>query len=165
MRRYQWGDNFASRVINEPFLEIGLGQLEELDELEITWPTGQVQRILNIPADGSYLVLTEPEVIQVNPATRHTTADGQSTISIIAQPVDEQGNPTHQNVTIEAVYFEDIPTDQTEWLAPVQQDTTGTSSRQLRAPTTPGSVVIEITVEQEDGTFVPYRIRPRIWFD
>jgi len=165
LRRYQWGDNFASRVINEPFLEIGMGPLEDLDELLITWPTGHVQRVLNIPADGSHLLFTEPEVIRVEPASRHIAADGQSTLSILAQPMDDQGNPTHQNVDFEVLYYEDIPAEQIEWIAPAQKDASGTSSRQLRAPNTPGSVVVEISVEQEDGSFVPYLIRPRIWFD
>lgn len=45
---------------SEPVLRFGLGSLEGVDELEVTWPLGEVERFTDLPA-GSRVTLTQGE--------------------------------------------------------------------------------------------------------
>ncbi len=55
---YHWvtaGDGYLCR--NELVLQIGLGQMTQIDEMVIEWPSGTVQTIRNISADRRMLVI------------------------------------------------------------------------------------------------------------
>jgi enediyne biosynthesis protein E4 len=47
---------------NEPTIHIGLGEIDQLDELEVHWPSGIVQRLKNVPADQRLVVEEAGEV-------------------------------------------------------------------------------------------------------
>lgn len=51
------GNSFAGQ--SDPRVHFGLGQAAVIEELEVRWPSGQVQRLVNSPAD-QVLELTEP---------------------------------------------------------------------------------------------------------
>jgi hypothetical protein len=36
---------------NDPRIQFGLGKRTKIESLEITWPSGQVDRLTNIPVD------------------------------------------------------------------------------------------------------------------
>ncbi len=54
---------------SEPVLHFGLGDVARIDQLKVTWPSGQEQTFANLPADQRF-VITEPAA----PTSRPTTA-------------------------------------------------------------------------------------------
>jgi hypothetical protein len=36
---------------NDPRIQFGLGKRTKIDSLEVTWPSGQIDRLMNVPVD------------------------------------------------------------------------------------------------------------------
>lgn len=51
----QTGDGYLAK--NEPVLFFGLGPAEKVDQLQLTWPSGLKQTLINLPADTRWLVV------------------------------------------------------------------------------------------------------------
>jgi hypothetical protein len=48
------GGSYASA--GDPRLHFGLGPARTIEDLEIRWPSGRVDRFRNLPADAGYLI-------------------------------------------------------------------------------------------------------------
>jgi enediyne biosynthesis protein E4 len=48
------GGSFESAA--DPRIHLGLGLAERVEELEIRWPSGRVDRFHDLPADGRFLI-------------------------------------------------------------------------------------------------------------
>ena len=64
MRETKAGSSYASQ--NDSRLHFGLGDLKQVDELEIRWPSGKIDKFSKLPAN-QILVVDEQQGIQKNP--------------------------------------------------------------------------------------------------
>lgn len=48
---------------NEPTIDIGLGEYDLVDQIEVHWPSGQIQSFTNVPANATYLVIEHDELL------------------------------------------------------------------------------------------------------
>ncbi|MDH5493727.1 MAG: VCBS repeat-containing protein, partial [Myxococcales bacterium] len=134
-------------------VDLPTGLAPALDEIRVSWPSGLVQLAGPFPA-GVPVTIHEPEILILDPPSRHLPADGLSIATIGIRPVDPRGEPREGLVAIEAI------SGSPDWLGPVRRDPDGIHRRSFRASSSPGSVVLELSI---DG--IPLRIRPRIWLD
>jgi len=152
-RAFVYGSHGAPQVTDAPTLDVPTGSAAVLDEVIVRWPSGLVRRWTNLPV-GASATLEEPAALTIDPPSRRVPADGTSTVTVTVRPVNEAGAPRRAaSVTIGSL------SSTAAWVGPTQVDADGVATRVLRAPATPGSDVIVVTV---DGT--PWRVRPRVWF-
>lgn len=149
---FVYGGHGAPQVTDAPTLDVAAGSAAVLDEVVVRWPSGLVRRWTGVPV-GTPRTLEEPAALTITPASRRVEADGLALLAVAVRPVDESGAPRAASVDIEA-----LPPG-VNWLGPTQVDAAGVATRALRAPASPGSAVIRVTV---DG--VAWRVRPRVWF-
>lgn len=62
-----------------PELILGLGDAKKIDRLEIRWPSGQVERLRNLPVDATLTITEGSEEVQTSGLT--PTADAPTTAS------------------------------------------------------------------------------------
>ena len=146
------GGTGAPLSLSQPMLFAGLGTATQADTVEILWPSGLMHRVHGL-AQGQLHTIEEPSLISVTPSSRHLPADGQSTVTVTVTPRDESGALVPGAVSIE------LPFGEGQWADSAMEDQM-TWTRTLIAPSTPGSSVVEVTI---DGVSVP--IRPRIFWD
>lgn len=152
-RAFVYGGHGAPQVTDAPTLDVPTGTATVLDEVIVRWPSGLVRRWTNLPV-GASATLEEPAALTIDPPSRRVPADGTSTVTVTVRPVDEAGAPRRAaSVTIGSL------SSAAAWAGPTLVGADGVATRVLRAPATPGSDVIVVTV---DGT--PWRVRPRVWF-
>ncbi len=77
-------------IFTPPVSFVGLGPLQELELLEVTWPTGVVQRLTRVAA-GQRLTVTEPPAFRIDPPSRHLPADGAARFELVMMPRDASG--------------------------------------------------------------------------
>lgn len=152
-RAYQVGAHFGPQVSGDRVVDVSLGPAERLDRLEVHWPSGYVQSVRNLQA-GRRHVVEEPQLVSIRPESRRVAANGTSEVEIVVRPHSRDSRPVEATVEIRA------PFHWVDWTGPVEPGGDGSYRRRLVAPRTPGSAVLEISV---DGT--PLRVRPRVWFE
>jgi len=42
-------------------VHVGLGQHDHIDTLQLRWPTGRLQTLLNVPAGGTLIIEESPD--------------------------------------------------------------------------------------------------------
>ena len=152
-RAFVYGGHGAPQVTDAPTLDVATGSAAVIDEVIVRWPSGLVRRWTDLPV-GAPRTLEEPAALAITPPSRRVAADGTSLVTIAVRPVDEAGAPrVATSVAIES------PSPVAAWVGPTRVDAAGLATRALRAPASPGSAVIQVTV---DG--VAWRVRPRVWF-
>ena len=97
--------------------------------------------------------MREPEFVTIEPATRAVQAGSADSITIRVRPVGDSGAPRTAAVSIGQL------SEKAPWDGPESVEADGTVVRRLRAPASPGSTAVVVSI---DGKQV--RIRPRIWF-
>jgi hypothetical protein len=136
--------NYATPVhAVEPVVFVGLGTLDRAPRIRVTWPSGIVQELTDLPADRAH-VLTEPLGFAIDPPTRHAPADGRSQVVLRVTP------PAGARVTAHLRGPGALSLSQEGEHHVVR----------VTAPPTPGQATITLAV---DGT--PLRVRPRLWWD
>ena len=124
-----------------------------VDRVEITWPSGYVQELLNLPTDQIHEIV-EPELIQLSSDDRHLRANGQAelTVTATARTPDGAANPA-------AVVSIELASGTGTWIGPAVQ--VGDHwERVLQAPNRSGHARVEVRV---DGA--PLWVVPRVWWD
>jgi hypothetical protein len=138
---------------SEPYLFSAI-PTGETGAFEITWPTGQVQRIENA-AGNTLNIIEEPPLVTLSTKSRHLPADGNSELRVDVFPRDISGNLRNtEEVEVAIAYGE------ATWKTPMISDETGSWYGVLQAPMDEGTTLLEITI---DGKRV--EIRPRVWWD
>lgn len=134
---------------SDPLSFLGLGVATEA-EVEVHWPSGVVQRVPGLAADARH-TLIEPELIEVEPASRRSRADGRSEVVVRVWPRATDGSVRAATVGVVvdgAGTVVDLAPDGLGWRAVV------------RAPSVAGSGRVIVTI---DG--VVAGIAPRLWWD
>ncbi|MFO0626392.1 MAG: FG-GAP-like repeat-containing protein [Polyangiales bacterium] len=149
-RRYVGGLSAPLTVV-APMVFLGLGPAARVARLEVTWPSGHVQRVDDVP--GRQVVdLVEPETLTLSPSTRHAPADGRAVVTVRVTPRDPAGRPRpNARVTLALTgpgTLSAVEPDGDGWRATVT------------APARPGSTVITARVDDR-----AIGVRPRIWWD
>ena len=153
-RTYWVGTRFSPQVADSGLLDVALGAAHAADTIRVTWPSGYVQEVHGLAA-GQRRVVEEPALVTLDPPSRHVRAGAPDGVRITVRAVDPAGSPrSGAGISVRAL----DPALAWEGPASVQPD--GSVVRVLRAPAHAGSTAIEVSV---DG--VPYRVRPRVWFD
>lgn len=142
---------FSPQAVSEPLVFVGTGSALAAARVTITWPSGVVQELLDVPT-GGVVTVVEPRLFALEPAGRHLPADGQSVAAVRVTPHALDGS-----VRAAAEVRAELH-GPGQLVGPIR-DGDGWLV-QLVAPATPGSTVIAVTV---DG--VPVGVRPRIWWD
>lgn len=124
-------------------LFFGMGEAD-LAEVRVDWPSGIVQTLTEVEP-GQHLVIEEPRVVDVMPASRHVLADGTDEASVWVRP--ERGGLAEVVVRVDG---EPQPLEASEKGVFV--------ARWSR--TKVGAAVIEVRIDGE-----PLEVRPRVWFD
>ncbi len=62
---------------NDPRIQFGLGKRSKIDSLEITWPSGQVDKLTNVPID-SIIAVKEGTGIVPHPFPKFAPAGGRA---------------------------------------------------------------------------------------
>lgn len=138
-------------VLSAPRLYVGLGAEAVAAQLRITWPSGTVQALQNVPAGA--LTVTEPPSLTVLSETRHAPADGRSTVRVRVTPRAPDGSVRRDAQVALAVAHGAGVVSGGAWEGEAWEAV-------VTAPAAPGSAVLEVRV---DG--VPLGVRPRIWWD
>jgi len=147
------GNAISPRVVSQPLVFFGTGAADTVGTLRVTWPSGHVQTLQDLPAEGVH-VIEEPPLITLDPPSRHLPAGSAAEMRIQVRPHDTFGAPLDAVVTIEA------PWGEATFAGPIEESGEHVWERRLVAPEEAGSSVIEVTING-----VPLGIRPRIWWD
>lgn len=147
------GGFYPVATVVEPLLFVGLGNVSAAERVRITWPSGLVQELHDVPA-GALHTITEPSLIEIEPASRHIRAGSNDVATICVTPRDSGGGVrADANVEVAVVTGDATLAAPAVW--------TGSEWQAQVAPgAAAGSSVIEVRV---DGHALG--IRPRIWFD
>jgi hypothetical protein len=133
-----------------PMLFVGLGAATAAARVRITWPTGQVQEIADLPSGMTHTIV-EPDFLVFDPPARTAPADGAATIALVITPRDPAGALRRDaKVQVKIVH------GATAAVSPVTSDGAGFHVT-LTAPPQPGDSVLEVSV---DG--VASGVRPRL---
>lgn len=128
---------------NQPLLFLGAGASKQIARVRVTWPSGVVQELTDLPVDRA-LSVTEPLGFSIDPPSRHVRADGRSAVTLRVTP------PAGQTVGARLRGPGSVA---------VTRDGDAWAVRVVSAPTA-GSATVTLTL---DG--VELRVRPRIWWD
>lgn len=150
--RYVAGGIGSPFAISEPLVFVGLGRAESASRVRITWPSGTVQELTDVPAGAVHRV-SEPRVLSLVPATRHAAADGSSEIVVTVTPRDLQGGLRPGAIVTATLVGAGT-------LQGPTANGDGSFDIRLVAPASPGSAALDVTI---DG--VPLGVRPRVWWD
>ncbi len=145
------GKHSNPMFVSEPLTFLGLGTASKAHAIEITWPSGFVQRVEDLEA-GKLHNLTEPPTLSISESDRTLEANGTDEVTIVVTPRHPDGSLRTAPVEIALL------AGTGEFIGPTTETEEGWE-RTLRAPTTAGSAVIEATI---DGAAI--RVRPRIWW-
>lgn len=139
-------------VYSEPMVFAGLGAAARASLVRVTWPSGHVQELRDVPA-GAMHTVTEPALLAVEPAGRHLPADGRSVATVRVTPRRPDGSPrTDARVEVALAHGGGAVTP-ARW-------TGGAWEATVTAPAARGSSVVEVRV---DGAALG--VRPRLWWD
>ena len=69
---------------NDPRIQFGLGKRAKIDSAEITWPSGQIEKLTNVPID-SIIAVKEGAGIVSHPFPKVTLRAGGATKKAAAQ--------------------------------------------------------------------------------
>ncbi|MDP3217012.1 MAG: FG-GAP-like repeat-containing protein [Deltaproteobacteria bacterium] len=138
-------------VVSAPKVFIGLGRATRAARLRITWPSGTVQELRDVPMGA--LRVEEPPSISLDPAGRHVPADGRSTVRLRVTPRSADG-AVRDGARVEAT----VRYGAGQVTGGAWRD--GAWEATVTAPSAAGSGVLEVRV---DG--VALGVRPRLWWD
>jgi|GEM_PF-453928 len=139
-------------VFSPPMVFAGLGAATQASRVRVTWPSGLVQELRNVPA-GTMHTIEEPSFIAVAPSGRHLPADGRATATVRVTPRAPDGT-LRPDARVEIALAHGAGT-----ITPARW--TGTAwEATVTAPSMRGSSVVEVRV---DGAAA--RVRPRLWWD
>jgi hypothetical protein len=137
---------------SEALVFVGTGKATSVADIQIEWPSGHFQTHINVPSEGVQ-TFEEPPIVTLSDESRQLPADGLSEMVIHVQPYLPHGvKDGESSVTIDPLAGPGTFTGPT-----VFED--GSWQRALRAPTSPGSSVIEIAIGGKT-----LGIMPRIWW-
>ncbi len=151
LRRYVGGVS-NPYVVSDPHVFLGLGPVDRVERLQVTWPSGTVQELRGLGAGRTYDV-TEPAALTIEPAGRHAPADGRSVITVRVTPRALDG-------TVRADAAVELSIAGPGTLGAPVRDGAGWTA-QVTAPATRGSSAV-ITA-RVDGRALG--VRPRLWWD
>ncbi len=123
---------------------LAVGALDRAD-VTVTWPSGVRQSLRSLPT-GAYAAVEEPRVLTVAP--RVAPADGTARVEVVVDAAAAGALAATIGCSGACA-----------WEGPATTDATGRTHRWLVAPTTPGSVRVEVAL---DG--VALAVRPRVRF-
>ena len=152
-RRYVAGGTASPFAASEPLVFVGLGEATRAARVRVTWPSGLAQDVADLAA-GVLHTVVEPALLAVEPPSRHLSAAARDDATVRVTPRNPDGSVRRgaavtATVTAGAARIEQPPMwDGAAFVV------------RLRAPSAPGSSVVEVRV---DG--VPSGVRPRIWWD
>jgi hypothetical protein len=152
-RVHQMGDRFGLQTQGEPLLDLALPETDPVQALIIEWPSGYTQHIDGPLAVGS-LSISEPPIVTIDPPSRTLQAGSKKLVTIRASALDKHGK-----VLPNALVTIDTPWHDSVWVGEGSFVEPGVFERQLLAPSKPGRVRVEITLNG-----VPWRIRPWLMF-
>ena len=137
-------------ALSEPLVFAGLGSSESAEKVTVTWPSGVVQIVENLP-HGQIHLIEEPELLSILPANRQTTPDKKFLVTVTPRDTNGALNPDVE-VKAKVVFGEGrvisiVPIDEGYEVAVVSSDA-------------PGMGVLEITLDGE-----PVGIRPRLYWE
>lgn len=145
------GGMASTLITSMPRVFVGLGRADRASLVRITWPSGTVQELRDVPA-GPHRV-EEPPSITLSPAARHLPADGRSTARVSVTPRAVDGT-VRADARIEiALRYGTGSVSPGAWNGSAWEAT-------VTAPSAPGSGVLEVRI---DGA--PLLVRPRLWWD
>lgn len=149
------GNMIAPSSWSEPLVFFGTAERDRVARVRVTWPSGTVQELTDLVTDRLY-VLDEPELVVIEPASRHVAANGSATavVRITPRRVDGTLNP---DARAELAMIEG--TRRTS-LTPTRDMATGGWTATLPSRMGAGSAVLEIRV---DG--VVAGVHPRVWWE
>ena len=149
------GNMIAPSSWSEPLVFFGTAERDRVARVRVTWPSGTVQELTELTTDRLY-VLDEPELVVIEPASRHVAANGSATavVRITPRRVDGTLNP---DARAELAMIEG--TRRTS-LTPTRDMATGGWTATLPSRMSAGSAVLEIGV---DG--VVAGVHPRVWWE
>jgi hypothetical protein len=145
------GGMASTLITSTPRVFVGLGPSDHASLLRVTWPSGTVQELRDVPAGA--LRIEEPPSIALAPATRHVPADGRSTARVTVTPRALDGTVRADARVEVALRYGTGSVSAGAWNGSAWEAT-------VTAPSAPGSGVLEVRV---DG--VPLTVRPRVWWD
>jgi hypothetical protein len=132
----------------------GAGTADHADLVRITWPSGYVQEVRDLPA-GQRHTIVEPPVLTVAPATRAAPADGSSEITITVRPHHPDGTPD-PDASVQA----GLSLEGGAEIIAVHEQAPGVHLVRVRAADAPGSSVVTVQV---DG--MALKVRPRLFWE
>lgn len=139
-------------VFTAPMVFAGLGAATQASRVRVTWPSGLVQELRNVPA-GTMHTIEEPSFIAVAPAGRHLPADGRATATVRVTPRAPDGTlRPDARVEVALSHGSGVVTP-ARWTGTAWEAT-------VTAPSMRGSSVVEVRV---DGAAA--RVHPRLWWD
>ena len=147
------GGRATPTIVAPPQVFVGVGDIDIVQTVRITWPSGFVQEVADVSTSTHHL-FTEPSLVTLTPSDRRASADGAAQIQVEVHPKHPDGTPDPA-----AVVDIEIKWGAATFLGPAVHNG-GTTSRTLVAPLAPGTAVVEVTI---DGT--PLSVRPRVWWD
>ena len=145
-QHYFVGGTASPKVFSTPTLFIGIGSASSA-EVEVTWPSGLVQTLSGLAA-GERHTITEPEILRVEPESRHLIAGADASARFIVTP----SGPASE-VRVEVTHGE-VNAITSE----AQAD--GSFIITLTPPLNPGHARFEVLI---DGQALG--IYPRLWWD
>jgi hypothetical protein len=125
-------------------LQVPLGD-RELARVTIAWPSGLVQRGVELRADVVHTVV-EPRALTVNP--RRLPANGSATAEVVVDPRAVGASRVSLGLTGAA-----------QWVGDATTDAEGRVHRTLRAPATSGEARVTLSLDD-----VALRVQPRVVF-
>jgi hypothetical protein len=152
-RRYVAGGTASPFAASEPLVFVGLGEATRAARVRVTWPSGLAQDVADLAA-GVLHTVVEPALLAVEPPSRHLSAAARDDATVRVTPRNPDGSVRRgaavtATVTAGAARIEQPPMwDGAAFVV------------RLRAPSAPGSSVVEVRV---DGA--PVAVRPRVWWD
>ncbi len=150
------GDGVGSPfALSEPLVFIGTGAATSLDSARIVWPSGYVQ-VLRGLATGKLHDVTEPQLIALDPPSRHAPSGGSTAVKILVTPRDGDG-ALRKGAKVE-VSLTGAPA--TLDSANVTGASDGAWTYSVTAPSAAGTTVVNVRI---DG--IPVGIAPKIFWD
>jgi len=144
--RYAVGAMASPKAISSPVIFPGIG-LSAGANVTVFWPSGVVQTVEGLLA-GHHHVITEPEVLGVDPLGRHLSAGGEQVATLTVRP-----RSPASSVTATITHGDGIPGDAVD-------HGDGSWTITITPPPSEGFARVEVRVDGQ-----PIGIRPRLWWD
>ena len=139
-------------VFSAPRVFVGLGAATRAARVRVTWPSGLVQELRDVPA-GTMHTVEEPAFITVTPSARHLPADGRATATVRVTPRRPDGTARTDARVEVALAHGSGRVAPGRWVGDAWEAV-------VTAPALAGFGVLEVRV---DG--VAAGVRPRLWWD